>query len=183
MYSWNSGRVSHKYQVRHVILLMPLFRRHSTRGPWNRGAVHAKLDGLGHHAANSFKPWTKESRLIAASPVRIAPCTTTPYCSSASSSTRTFAELLELPLQLKVHLQASRARAWLVPGIVSSEPAAAPPPERISPSFLSFELGLFQNPSSESACLSLPEILQSSLSLQLGSLQPSLLRGCSRVGI
>ena len=108
------------------------------------------------------------------------------YCVAsvvASSSTRTFCRALELPFQLKVHLQASWARAWLVPGIVSSEPAAAPPPERISPSFLSFELGLFQNPSSESACLSLPEILQSSLSLQLGSLQPSLLRGCSRVGI
>ena len=50
-----------------------------------------------------------------------------------------------LLLQLKVHIQASRARAWLVPGIVSSEPAAAPPPERISPNFLSFEFGLFQN--------------------------------------
>ena len=94
-----------------------------------------------------------------------------------------FAKLPELLPQLKVHFQVSRARAWLVPGIVSSEPAAAPSPERIFSKLSQFELGLSKIASSESACLSLPEILQSSLSLQLGPLQPSLLRRCSRVVI
>ena len=59
LYSWDSGRVSHKHQAMHIILLMSLSRRHSTRGPWNCGVVHAKLDGLGHHAASIFKPLDK----------------------------------------------------------------------------------------------------------------------------
>ena len=79
LYSWDSGRVSYKHQVMHIILLMSLSRRYSARGPWNCGVVHAKLDGLGHHAASIFKPLDKESRLAAVSPVRIAPCHATPY--------------------------------------------------------------------------------------------------------
>ena len=43
------------------------------------GVVHEKLDELGHHDTAVFIPMDKGVTSIAASPARIAPCTTASY--------------------------------------------------------------------------------------------------------